>query len=84
MRLVARDGVGIVHLKVRVVHGPQGRGVVGLVLHDIGLINPLKTLHEPIEHVTERSFNQVADYPTDISSIAGLTKRMQAIKKNGN
>jgi len=73
-----------IQTKIRIVHRPQRSGIFRFVLRDIRMINPFERLHEP----DSRSISWIACFATsgsrDISSIAGLTKRMALIRKKGS
>jgi len=45
--MLARVSVGRVESEIWVVHGSQGIRVLRFVLLGIGLVNPLKGVHEP-------------------------------------
>lgn len=45
-----RLGMLTVHAQIRIVQRSKFRRVLGLVLCDVGLVNPLKGIHEHLVH----------------------------------
>lgn len=72
-----------VETQVGVVHGAEGVWVVGFVFLDVGLVDPLKGVHEPIRVSLKNQIRIGGMKKAYISSRVGVIYRIKLMRKKG-